>query len=170
MSRHVAILGLGARGARWADAYHRSGWLVSCFDPEPSAGAFLSSHDDVRREGTISAAVKGADWIVCCLPERLELLRMVLQRAQVEARSQTIIVVATRDLDVEDIQACTLRPAQVVRVTEAEDGTLSLDVTDRNDDALRDDAQQVLAELSAALSLAPREAEQAYDDAGAESA
>lgn len=169
MSRRVAILGLGARGARWADAYHRSGWLVSCFDPEPSAGAILSSYADVRREGTISAAVKGADWVVCCLPDRLELLQMVLQRAQVEAQPQTVIVVATRDLVVEDIHACTLRPAQVVRVTEVDDGTLSLDVTERNDAAIREEAQQVLAELSAVLSLSPREAVHSYD-VGAESA
>lgn len=169
MNRRVAVLGLGARGARWADAFHQSGWVVSCFDPEPSAGAFLSAHADVRREGTISATVQGAECVVCCLPERPELLQMVLQRAQAEAPSQAVKIVATRNNDIDDIQASALRPAQVVRVTEADDGTLSLDVTDRNTTEIRDTAQQVLSELSAVLSLTPRVVAQDVD-LGAESA
>lgn len=169
MTRRVAVLGLGARGSRWADAYHQSGWVVSCFDPEPSAGAFLPNRADMRREGTISATVQGAHCVVCCLPERLELLQMVLKRAQVEAPKDTVIVVATRDLEIDDIQACAMRPSQVVRVTEAEDGALSLDVTDRNEAQIRDEAEQVLAELSAILSLSPPKTVADYD-LGAESA
>ena len=167
MSRRVAILGLGARGSRWAEAFRDSGWLVSGFDPDPAAGRRLSA--DLRREQTISATVHGADWIFCCLPERLELMQMVLQRAQAEAPREAMIAVTSRAHDVEGVQTCTIRPAQVVRVAEADDGTLALDVTERNPTGTRAEAQQVLAELAAVLSLHPVGFEDGQD-LGAESA
>ena len=171
MSRRVAILGLGDRGSRWADAFHTSGWLVSGFDPDAAAGRQLAGHADVRREQTISATVHGANWVFCCLPERLELMQMVLQRAQAEAPRDALIAVTSRDHDVEDIQNCVLRPPEVVRIVETEDGTLALDVTERNPSAVRAEAQQVLAELAAMLSLEPAVFEDSQGlDLGAESA
>ena len=155
MTRRVAILGLGARGARWAEAFHSSGWVVSGFDPEPSAGRALTDLTDMRRETTISATVRNGNWVMCCLPERLELTQMVLQRAQAEAPETSVIAVASRQSDLEDIQSCSIRPSQIVRVTEASDGSLSLDVSERNQTEFRDEARIVLAELAAVLSLSP---------------
>ena len=153
MTRRVAILGLGARGARWAEAFHRSGWVVTGFDPEPLAGRNLTRLSDWSRQDTISATVQGADWVVCCLPERLELMQMVLKRAQAEAPKEAIVAVASRTHDIEAVQACAMRPAHVFRVTEAEDGALSLDASDRNAPEARSAARDGLAELAAVLSL-----------------
>lgn len=154
---------------RWAATYHSSGWLVSCFDPDASAGHALMRQGDIRREATISATVRKADWVMCCLPERLELLQMVLQRVQVEAPHSAVVSVIARTFDVEAIQACALRPAQVVRVTEARDGTLSLGVTERNTSELRQQAEAVLAEQAAVMSMAWEPAGWSQD-VGAESA
>lgn len=169
MTRRAAILGLGARGARFAEAFHRSGWLVSGFDPDPLAGRSLSGLTDWSREQAISSTVKGADWVMCCLPERLELMQMVLQRAQAEAPGQAIIAVASRVHDIEAVQACAMRPAQVFRVVEAKDGGMALDASERNESAAKEEAREGLAELAAVLSL-PLGENGDQEDLGAESA
>ena len=123
----------------------------------------------MRREQTISSTVQGADWVFCCLPERLELMQMVLQRAQAEAPDEALVAVASREHDIEAVQNCALRAAHVVRVAEDEDGTLSLDVSERNRKGTRSEAQSVLAELAAILSLEPVGFDE-DQDYGAESA
>ena len=153
MSRRVAILGLGQRGARWAEAFHRSGWHVRGFDPEPGAGRVLDTLLDGRREQTISATVQYADIVLCCLPERIELMQMVLQRAQAEAPAGSVVAVASRVQDIEAVQGCALRPGNVVRVVEADDGAFSLDVSERNAPGVQRHARDVLAELAGILSL-----------------
>ncbi len=165
MTRRVAILGLGDRGVRWAETFHSSGWAVAGFDPDPTAGNPLSKLPDWRREKTISSTVQGADWVFCCLPDRLELMQMVLQRAQAEAPASAIVAVAARTHDIEAVQACTIRPGQVVRVTETDEGGLALDVSERNMPETRAVARAGLAELAAVLSIHPGEAEDQNRDA-----
>lgn len=148
MSRRAGILGLGRRGLAWARTCRDAGWHVSAFDPAP--GAHPSG---VSVAGTISAAVSRADWVFCCLPDRLELVRMVLQRAQSEAPANAILAVVSRDHDVEAVQSCAIRPAQVVRVDETGSGGIALDVTDRNPPELRHMAEATFAELAAIRSL-----------------
>ena len=157
MTRRVAILGLGGRGTRWAETFHQSGWVVTGFDPDPAAGRKLTKLSDWSRELTISATVQGAAWVFCCLPERLELTRMVLQRVQVEAPGTAVIAVASKQHDIEAIQACSIRPGQVVRVSETEGGGLAVDLSERNTPEIRALAQDGLAELMAVLSLQPEE-------------
>lgn len=147
MSRKAAVLGLGERGALWADALVKSGWDVAGFDPE--AGAAI---DELRREATISATVRGSDWIVVCLPERLELMQKVIQRAQAEAPEHAIISVASRDFDVERVQSCAINPARVVRVVSASGG-FSFDITSSTAGDVRHETTQILSELSAALTV-----------------
>ncbi len=166
--RRVAFLGLGARGTRWAEAFHRSGWQVSGFDPDPTAGQRLEALRDMRREQTISATVQGADLVVCCLPERIELTQMVLQRAQAEAPIEALVAVASQNQDIEAVQNCALRPAMVVRFLDADHG-LSLDVSERNAADVRQRAEDVAAELAGILSLSFEAPDAAYER-GAESA
>ncbi len=167
MTRRVAILGLGDRGRRWAEGLHRSGWVVTGFDPDPAAGRELDVLADWTRHQTISATVQRASWVMCCLPDRLELMQMVLQRAQAETPKSAIVTVASRTYDIEAVQACTVRPEQVFRVAEADDGGLSLDVSERNTDDARRAARDGLAELAAILSM---RLDFDSDEQGAESA
>lgn len=152
MSRRVAILGLGARGLRWAEACLHAGWDVSGFDPDDRV---LLGEDakGLRRQSTISATVNRADWVICCLPERLELIHMVLQRAQAEAPETTLVAVASRVHDVDALQDCALRPARIVRMDRDDRGGIVLDVSTKNNDDIRQAATAALSELAAAFCL-----------------
>ena len=147
MTRKAAVLGLGERGALWAGALVQSGWEVTGFDPEGGAGV-----DQVLRETTISASVRGADWIVMCLPERVELMQKVIQRAQAEAPDHAIVAVASQEFDVEQVQSCAIVPARVVLAKSNGDGFV-FDITPKTAGDVRHEAVLTLSELSAALSL-----------------
>lgn len=155
MKRRAAILGLGTRGTGWAHTCLDAGWQVSAFDPAPDGLAGLTGLPGFRREMTISAAVKRADWILCCLPERLELIQMVMQRALAAAPEGAVAAVATRVHDTETLQNCTTRPGQIVRLAETETGGVTLDVTERNREETRQAAERAFAELAAVRSLLP---------------
>ena len=102
---------------------------------------------------TISAAVRGADWVICSVPDRLELIQMVLKRAQAEAPRQAIVAVASPGHDVDSLQACAMRPGQVVRLVERDTGGVALDVTERNAGEVKQVAEAFSAELAALRSL-----------------
>lgn len=167
MTGHAAILGLGQRGSRWAEVCRKAGWDVAGFDPDDRAGLSLASDKAWRREKTISGTVKGMDWVICCLPERLELMRTVIRRAQAAAPDHAMIAVASRAFDIEAVQGCSIRTAQVFRVTEDEDGGLVLDLNAQNSDDLRESVKETFAGLAAVLSLMP--VEDTEDDVAEES-
>ncbi len=149
MSVRGAILGLGRRGEVWAELCLAAGWDLTVFDPSPSSVAAEVRLRGIRREPTISAAVRRADWVFCCLPDRLELIQKVMQRVQAEAPDGAIIAVATPEIDVEALQNCAMRPARVLRVALGPDGGCLLDVTDRNPEDVRRKAEAVATELMA---------------------
>ena len=164
MKRRVAILGLGARGNDWAHTCLGAGWTVDAFDPAPEGAAALAGEPGFRREATISGAVKRADWILCCLPERLELIQTVMQRALAAAPEGAVIAVATRVHDVDVLQNCTIRPGQIVRLAETEEGGVTLDVTKRNAEEMRQAVERAFAELAAVRSLQPAQPQPGLPD------
>lgn len=169
MSRKAAILGLGRRGEAWAQLCLNAGWLVRAFDPAPNAASAVARLPGLRREDTISAAVTGADWVICSVPDRLELIQTVVKRAQAEAPHHALVAVASPGHDIERLQACTMRPGQVVRLIETSAGGLAFDVTERNSGELKHLAEAFSTELAAIRSL--RSAPGAYSgEADAESA
>ena len=155
MTRKVAVLGLGSRGGDIARAFHATGWEVSGFDPDPVAEGVPDLKRDWSRETTISGTVRGADWVMICLPERLELMRKVIQRAQSEAPHDATIAVVTHTFDVDAVQDCALRSAYVLRVDQGENGGYLVDVSSKTDAATKTDATIVLAQL-AAQEFAPK--------------
>ena len=164
MTNRAAILGLGSRGVQWAEACLAAGWEVTGFDPDDRAGRDIAAVV-WSREGTISGAVRRADWIICCLPERIELLRPVLRRAQASAHESAIIAVVSETFQVDDVQDCAIRPGQVFRLIDQGAGDLALDVNSRNDAEVRARATDAMAVLGAAQSLAPpRTAEKVLPD------
>lgn len=154
MSARVAILGLGGRGVRWVETFLAAGWDVHGFDPDDRAAREISGGASWRREKTISGAVSGADWVVCCLPERLELISTVVRRAQAAAQD-AVIAVASEDFDVDAVQSCAIRQGHVFRLLEGASGELALDVSPQNDAKMRTMATEALAVLSAAQSVRP---------------
>lgn len=149
MTRKVAVIGLGTRGGDIAQAFHKVGWAVSGFDPDPGAEGAVDLGKDWSREATISATVQGADWIVLCLPERLELLQMVIQRAQGAARKSATVAVMTTEFNVDAVQGCAIRPEHIVRINEGEEGGYTLDVSSKTDPGLKIEATTTLALLAA---------------------
>ena len=154
MSRTVAILGLGRAGGEWARDMLSSGWRVRVFDPEPKpAGLDGLPARSVERSGTISGCVGGADWVIVSVPDRLELMQKVIQRAQAEAPDTAIIAVLSETHEVDAIQGCAIRPGRVIHVRRREDGGFDLNVTHRNDDAFRKEAVLALSALSAVRTI-----------------
>ncbi|MEO1536427.1 MAG: NAD(P)-binding domain-containing protein [Pseudomonadota bacterium] len=169
MNRNAAILGLGRRGEAWARLCLDAGWSVRAFDPAPNAASAVARLPGLKREDTISSAVRHANWIICSVPDRLELIQMVVQRAQAEAPQQAVVAVASPVFDIEAIQGCAIRPGQVLRLCETPGGGVALDVTERNAPDLKSLAQKLTMELAALRSLGDDPTTQ-DDGADAESA
>ena len=147
MSKTAAILGLGERGKLWAALFQDAGWQVVGFDPDPLAGGSNAPREGFSKVETISAAASQAEWVMICLPERLELVQMVIQRAQAEASNDSVIAVCSAVHDIEDIQNCSLRPGRVVLLRGRPQSGVDLIASSRNEDALKVDAIAVLSEL-----------------------
>jgi len=148
MKRQSAILGLGSRGRAWGRTLHGAGWFVVGFDPDPAVQEVSDMVPGMKREPTISATVRGADWVITCLPDRLELMRKVIQRAQAEAPEGAVIAVASPTHGIDDIQGCALRPASVIRVEANSEGGYGIDVSRKTDPATRSEAVSVLTALA----------------------
>ena len=155
MTERVAILGLGARGVRWAETCLAAGWDVSGFDPDDRAGLSVTGGATWKRAPTISGAVKGATWVICCLPERLDLMRTVVRRAQASATKEAIIAVVSGEHNIEAVQGCSIRPSHVFRLNDGPDGELALDVSNANGAKQREQTTEALAILSATQSVVP---------------
>lgn len=170
MSRKAAVLGLGDRGKAWAELFRDAGWRVSGFDPEPSAQGLPRGSRGWRREETISTTVAYADWVICCLPDRLELMRKVIQRAQAEAPEGAVVAVTTRAHDVDAVQGCALRPARVVLLTGTPEEGVELNITGRNQPELKLDALAVLSEVCPSVMPPPDGASQSAQPRDSKSA
>lgn len=155
MNGRAAILGLGARGIRWAETCLAAGWDVRGFDPDDRAGRAISGGASWRRETTISGAVSGAEWVICCLPERLDLVRTVIQRAQAAAAEGAVIAVVSEAHELDAVQGCAIWPGHVICLTEGDAGELALDINGQNDTKIRASATEALAVLSAARAVRP---------------
>ncbi|NNL72143.1 MAG: hypothetical protein HKP29_02140 [Silicimonas sp.] len=147
MSRKIAVLGLGSRGSAWAEAFRDAGWRVSGFDPDPIANGPASGSRGWRRETTISSTASHADWVILCLPERLELVQKVIQRAQAEAPAGAIIAVVSARFDIDAVQGCAVRPERVVLIDGLPGGNADLNLSQRNPPDLKVDALSLLSQV-----------------------
>ncbi len=145
MSRTVSILGVGETGGDWARDFLEAGWRVRVFDPDPEAEGLTGIRTKIERASTISSCVSEAQWILVAVPDRLELMQKIIQRAQAEAPRDAIIAVTSRVHDVEAIQGCALRPERLVHVARQPDGGFDMNVTQRNSDDFRQEAVLALS-------------------------
>ena len=151
MTRRAAILGLGTRGSEWANVLQSAGWTLTGFDPDPGVPS-PEFGNDFNRCQTISETVAHASWVVLCLPDRLELMRKVMQRAQSEAVDGTVFAVASVEFDIDAIQTCALKPATTIRVIDNGDGGYTVDLSSKCDGVTRTEAVSILTELAATRS------------------
>ena len=172
MKKHAAIIGLGQRGQAWANAFLEAGWDVTGFDPDPVSPVFSGAEGrgQWRQEPTISATVRDASWITLCLPERLELLQKVIQRAQAEAPRAAVIGVVTSEFNIEDVQNCALRSEAVVIVSSGSKGAFNCDVSQKTSATTRDIARKTLAGLSTRGALSEPAPRNIFSKPGAKSA
>ena len=159
MSKKAAIIGLGARGVAWAELFRDAGWVVSGFDPDPEVMGLAAGTRGWRRAETISSTVARADWVLCCVSDRLELMTKIIQRAQAEAPREAIIAVTSRRHDAEAVQGCAIRAQQVVLLSETEEGAPEVGLTHRNAPDLRVSVLATLSEVCPAAVFSSGEAE-----------
>jgi len=75
--RQAAVIGLGERGQAWVVRLLGKDWQVSGFNPQVS----VAMKGAVRR-GTISLSVGQAGLVIVAIPDRLALIRKVVQTVQ----------------------------------------------------------------------------------------
>lgn len=164
--RTAAILGLGRTGTAWARALSDAGWSLRVFDPGEATEGAMPKGAGARRMKTISATVRDASWIIVALPQRLELIQKVIQRAEAEAPRDAVVIATARDLELEALQNCLRHPARTVMLRLGESGAVELSLTPRNDEGLRAEVLAFLSQIEGDLELPqPASDAKAGDDA-----
>ncbi|GHD55884.1 L-carnitine dehydrogenase [Thalassobaculum fulvum] len=131
--RRVALLGAGVIGAGWAARLVESGIDVVVADPDPEVhrktGAVLQNAERALRAlfpepparrgsvdyaASVEAAVDGADFVQESAPEREDLKRALLARADAVAPADVILATSTSGLLPSRLQADCRHPGRVV--------------------------------------------------------
>lgn len=131
--RRAALLGAGVIGAGWAARLVENGIDVAIADPDPEARrktetvlanaeralrALLpeppARRGTVRYVASVEAAVDGADFVQESAPEREDLKRALLARADAAAPADVVVATSTSGLLPSRLQADCAHPARVV--------------------------------------------------------
>lgn len=110
----IALLGCGSRGLRIVELARISGWDLCVFDPDPAV------HCDAPRVQTISKAVSAADLIILAVPDRLALVRKVVQVVQAHCPRTAEIVVLSDAHEQDALRSCATRSLQIHGGTHAD--------------------------------------------------
>lgn len=129
----VAVIGGGVIGGGWVARFLMMGADVSVFDPDPEAERKIAEVlSNARRslpglfehrlpdEGTLSFAesladaVRDAQWVSECVPERLELKQKVYQDIQKYCSVTTIVASSTSGFKPSQLQQDSSRPEQII--------------------------------------------------------
>jgi carnitine 3-dehydrogenase len=132
MGRTAAIIGGGVIGGAWAARFRLMGWHVRVYDPDPEAERKLSevmanarrslpglyevalpAEGGQTRHATIGEAVRGVDWIVESVPERLEVKHRVYREIQTAA-PDTVIGSSTSGFKPSELQENALNPGAIL--------------------------------------------------------
>jgi carnitine 3-dehydrogenase len=127
--RAVGLVGGGVIGAGWAARFVLNGCDVRLYDPAPEAGARatqvlddartafgqltlapLPAEGELRIVDSVEEAVVGADLVQESAPERVELKRELLAKADSAARPEALICSSTSGLRPSELQAEMDRP------------------------------------------------------------
>jgi carnitine 3-dehydrogenase len=132
MGKTAAIIGGGVIGGAWAARFRLMGWDVRVFDPDPESERKLSEvmanarrslpglyevalppEGGQTRHATIGEAVRGADWIVESVPERLDVKHKVYREIQGVAPG-TVIGSSTSGFRPSELQQGAVNPGAIL--------------------------------------------------------
>lgn len=105
--RQAAVIGLGERGQAWVARLVAEDWQICSFDPQVSVAI-----KGVVQRATISLSVEQAGLVIVAVPDRLALIRKVIQTVQGAAAPGCSVLVHSA-LPLADIRGCAARPQQV---------------------------------------------------------
>lgn len=129
----AAIIGGGVIGAGWAARFIENSIDVTVYDPAPDAqakmGAVLDNADrayakltmaarpkkgSVKFAKSMAAAVKGAQWVVESVPERLDIKHRVYAEIEAAADTKAVIASSTSGIMPSDLQAKMSHPGRLL--------------------------------------------------------
>jgi L-gulonate 3-dehydrogenase len=96
--RKAGIVGTGLIGRSWAQVFARAGWDVVAWDPEAKQRDAARGVEGVRVVDTLEAAVREAEYVQECGPERLEVKQETFARLDAAAPPGTILASSTSAL------------------------------------------------------------------------
>lgn len=130
---NVAVIGFGTIGQRWAAAFLHAGLRVSAYDPDPEqsqrframapalaadletlTGQPAPSDDAFTFSSDLATALKGAEFVQECGPEKLDLKQALLAAIEPHVSPEVIIASSSSALQVSEMQARCARPERVV--------------------------------------------------------
>lgn len=125
----IAIIGTGLIGGGWALHFLRLGWDVSAHDPAEGAEARLrdmvtrdwpsmerlglaggASRDRLTFHDCLAGALEGAEAVLECAPERLEVKQALFEEMDAMAPPETLLFSCTSSFTISDIRVRTRRP------------------------------------------------------------
>ena len=131
--RKASVLGGGVIGAGWVARFLLMGWDVQVFDPDPEAPRKIEAvmdnakhalpalyEDKLPAQGnlefsnSLEEAVKGTEWIVEAVPERLDFKLDLFKQVQSSCDENAIIASSTSGFKPSELQQGSIRPDQII--------------------------------------------------------
>lgn len=103
----LALLGCGARGSNILTLAQYGNWSPLVFDPDPALRC------PAPRAQTISQAVAEAPLIVIAVPDRIALMRKLVQVVQAHCPPSAEIVILSDAHEQDALRSCATRPMQI---------------------------------------------------------
>ncbi|VDC22354.1 3-hydroxyacyl-CoA dehydrogenase NAD-binding domain-containing protein [Pseudogemmobacter humi] len=130
---NIAIIGTGLIGCSWAALMAGAGRRVAIYDTRPEAGAaFLEfwngvkpalvelglaqpeQEPDFRIASSLDEALREADFVFECIPERLDLKRALYSEMEPLLKPQAIVATSSSGLKLSDLQTGWQNPARII--------------------------------------------------------
>ncbi len=108
----IALIGAGVMGAGLARLFRAAEWPVSVYDPDPDA---LAAVPNVRRAGSLAAAVADAEFVIEAASERLDIKQAIFAELADTTGPETVLATNSSVIAVGAITA-PLDPAAAGRV------------------------------------------------------
>ena len=129
----VAVIGAGLIGLSWAALFTAAGKQVNLYDSRPEAGQYMAefwvsvkptlvrlglaseiTEPKVEVFATLADAVRDADFVQECIPERLEAKQTLYAEMEPHLKAHAIVATSSSGLKLSDLQAGWQAPGRVI--------------------------------------------------------